>query len=807
MLRQYIFFLWIFCFLISEEAHAQKIIILDAVDLHPVSGVLISVIQEGYPIHSIDEAHLDLNSFQSSDKISFSHWNYNTVEMTKRQLEESFYKVFLYPKSFDLNEVIVSANKVETSRSDLPVQSLAISKSQIEFSNPATSAELMQSTGEILVQKSQQGGGSPVLRGFEANKVLLVVDGVRMNNAIYRGGHLQNIITMDPSIIEKTEVIFGPSSVIYGSDALGGVIHFYTKNPKLSGLDSKKISGDAMIKYATVNEEKTAQVGFNIGFKKFASYTAASYSDFSDLRQGAVRNPFYGDWGKRLFYAERIDGRDTMINNGAGTVQKQSGYKQYNVMQKLLWKPKDNMEHLLNFQYSTSSDIPRYDRLTEVNAQGILRSAQWYYGPQDRVMMSYVFSHNNMNSLFDRYTVNFAYQKIEESRHNRNFQSANLNHRIEKVDIGSMNIDLFKRVKKHYFQYGLGADYNTVNSQAYKENILDGTQSPLDTRYPDGGSNMKTAAIYVSHQWKPREHFILHDGLRYNYTSLSATFEDKSFFPFPFNTIDQKNGSLTGSLGAVIKFYKSLNVSVNLSTGFRSPNVDDLTKVFESVGGKLTVPNPELKPEYVYNAEIGIRKLFEQNNEISLTGFYTWYENVITTQKGQFNGQDSVDYNGTLSQVFTSKNADKAFLYGVHAKLKLSFNEHWSLNSTLSYTYGKIKTDSSDYPLDHIPPVLGRTALQWKMKRWNSECSVLYNGWKRLEDYNLLGEDNQIYASAQGSPAWWTLNFRSSYQINKNFQLQLALENVFDTYYRVFASGISAPGRNFIVTLRFRIDG
>ena len=218
------------------------------------------------------------------------------------------------------------------------------------------------------------------------------------------------------------------------------------------------------------------------------------------------------------------------------------------------------------------------------------------------------------------------------------------------------------------------------------------------------------------------------------------------------------------------------------------------------------MPNTGLEPEYVYNAELSIQKTFLEKSELSITGFYTWYENVITRQKAQFNGQDSIDYEGTLSQVYSYQNASKAFLYGLNAKLKLNFDEHWSLSSTLSYTYARIKTDTTDYPLDHIPPIFGKTTLQWKMKRWNSECSVLYNGWKRLEDYNLLGEDNQIYASAQGSPAWWTLNFRSSYQVNKNFQVQLALENVFDTYYRVFASGISAPGRNIIATLRYRLD-
>ena len=129
----------------------------------------------------------------------------------------------------NLNEITVSATKFAEHKKYIPQQVLTISAKKMAFFNQQTTAELLTHTGNVLVQKSQLGGGSPVIRGFEANKVLLVVDGVRMNNAIFRGGHLQNVITMDNTILDKTEILFGPSSVMYGSDALGGVIAFLPK--------------------------------------------------------------------------------------------------------------------------------------------------------------------------------------------------------------------------------------------------------------------------------------------------------------------------------------------------------------------------------------------------------------------------------------------------------------------------------------------------------------------------------------------------------------------------------------------------
>ena len=140
---------------------------------------------------------------------------------------------------------------------------------------------------------------------MESNRVLLVVDGVRMNNAIYRKGHLQSSITVSPNLLDKTEVVFGPSSVIYGSDALGGVIHYYTKTPKLS--DKKEVKSGFFSRYSTVNEETTNTVSAELRFKKWASFTSISHSDFGDLKMGKNRSHGFSDWGKVFNYSENTE--------------------------------------------------------------------------------------------------------------------------------------------------------------------------------------------------------------------------------------------------------------------------------------------------------------------------------------------------------------------------------------------------------------------------------------------------------------------------------------------------------------------
>jgi len=319
-----------------------------------------------------------------------------------------------------LKELVLTANKQQEAAEDIPQQIQILKRRNIQQLMPQTSADALIQNGNVFVQKSQMGGGSPVIRGFEANSVLLVVDGVRMNNAIYRGGHLQSIITVDPNALERMEILTGPGSVIYGSDALGGVVHMYTLQPELTDTDSFSYTGNAFIRYASANNENTAHAHVNYGTKNWGLVSSLTFSNFSDLRMGS-NNSIYNDsaFGNKQFVASRINDKDTVLKNENPLLQKLSGYSQVDLLQKILYKQNERTAHLFNFQYSVSSNVPRYDRLSQIGANDTPKFAEWYYGPQKRLLAAYSLKKTG-KKWYNNMELTTSYQNLGESRHQRN---------------------------------------------------------------------------------------------------------------------------------------------------------------------------------------------------------------------------------------------------------------------------------------------------------------------------------------------------------------------------------------------------
>lgn len=702
-----------------------------------------------------------------------------------------------------IRETIVSANRGSQARSAVAQQVTVLRRAEIEQLNAQSSADLIQQSGAAFVQKSQQGGGSPVLRGFEASRVLLLVDGVRMNNAIYRSGHLQNIITMDNAALDRVEVLFGPASTTYGSDALGGAICFYTKNPVFA-RDGERFhnTGNAFFRYGTVNSEKTAHADFSLGNEKIAALTSFTFSDFDDLRMGKNNGlaPFFG---KRRFYAERINGQDSLVENSDPYLQRFSGYRQYDFLEKVVYRQNDNTSHSLNVQFSTSSDIPRYDRLTDPGSQG-LRSAEWYYGPQQRLLAAYKYAKNSLGWFNSGLRATVSYQNIEESRHDRRFGSVFRNDRVEKVGVWGLETEAQRNWGRQILRLGVDAQYNDVQSEASRQNINDGTTTPLDTRYPDGGSTMWTVAAFATHSWQPEnEYWTFSEGIRAGYTALKATFLNKDFFPFPFDETTQNSPVVSGSLGAVWNGPTGWRVAVNASTGFRVPNVDDLGKVFESQPGSVVVPNPDVKPEKTLNLDLSVTRSLADRLRWENTLWVTAFRDAIVTDAFQFNGQDSILYDGEMSRVLANQNKRNATLWGFTSGLEADVYDDLALYGSLSYTRGRILQDEGgDLPLDHIPPLYGRLGFRWHTSKASVESFCVFNGKKDIRDYFLNGEDNEQYAPSGGMPTWFTVNLRGGYRFGKAVALQAGIDNLLDMQYRAFASGINGPGRNFFVTVR-----
>lgn len=729
-------------------------------------------------------------------------------------------------KAKDLEEVVVSANKFAEKRKNIAQKIDVIGARTIIQTNAQNTGDLLINTGNVFVQKSQQGGSSPVIRGFEASRVLLVIDGVRMNNAIYRSGHLQNVITVDQNSLERVEVQYGPASTLYGSDALGGVIHLRTKSPKLSPSEKTFVTGAAFARYSSANQEKSIHADASIGGKKFAWLQSYNYSDFGDMRMGDKYPEKYPNFGRRTQYMARVNGIDSVVTNNDDRIQRNSGYKQWDITQKLLYKPNDKLSHSFNFQYSNSTNVPRYDRLQDTR-NGTLRFAEWFYGPQKRLMGAYEVNVSS-KGFFNEIRGNVNYQDIEESRQTRDYRRYDrYDSRREHIKVWAFTIDGRKKWKNNELTMGVDGQLNDLVSVADRTNLTTGSITKLDTRYPDGKNKMNYFAVYGQHIYKFGDgKFVLNDGLRLQSVSLNSTIKDNSFFNLPVTEIKQSPLALTGNLGLVYLPQEATRLAASLASGFRAPNIDDLAKVFESSTSskQVVVPNADIKPEYTYNVDLSIQQKIGSAVTIDLTGYYTLFRNALVKAPYQLNGQDSILYDGVRSQVLANQNKNKATVYGLQAALTIQLGEAWRFYSSINFTKGTFETDASktsavyrkqpngsytlvqanvsSKPLDHIPPVFGKTSIQYTKSKWNTELFALYNGWKKLDQYNADGEDNAQYATADGMPGWFTLNWRASANINKLVMLQLGLENIFDRNYRYFASGFSAPGRNLIIALR-----
>ena len=380
-------------------------------DNNPISEVKIYNTKDisDYVTSNFEGAFHLKETWDKSDSLIISHSLYQLETLSYTELKNTKI-IFLKEDITLLEEIVVTVNNNEDLLKQRAERRTIINKREIEKFNPQTSADLLGNKPGISVQKTQSGGGSPNIRGNEANRILLMIDGVRMNNAIYRGGHLQNSITIDPSILANSEILYGPSSVVYGSDALGGVVHFRTRIPDLTDETDLNYYSS----FATGNKSLITHIDLEYGESKFAFLSSFTHKSFGDIRMGKTRLHGDDDWGRIYHYAE--DG--VIKKNDNPDIQKNSGYLQVDALQKIVYKSSTSSRFIANFQYSTSSDINRQDQLNDYK-NGTLKYEKWYYGPQNRILGSLTFEDWTKRKLYDKAEIIAAYQNLEESRHTK----------------------------------------------------------------------------------------------------------------------------------------------------------------------------------------------------------------------------------------------------------------------------------------------------------------------------------------------------------------------------------------------------
>jgi len=775
---------------------AQRLLVFDSESNQPLSGVLIYSADPGKSVVTDSKGTAEIGLFKNQKSIIFQLLGFESKNVSWENLTTSQFKIELIPSQITLDVAIIAASRWRQNTQDVPGKARSMDQDDLSIRTPTNTSDWLGSSGEVFVQKSQLGGGSPMIRGFSANRLLYAVDGVRMNTAIFRSGNLQNVISLDPFSLQTTEILFGPGSVMYGSDAIGGVMAFETLSPD---LDGKSLSGNILSRFSSAYSEKTFHADLSYGSGKWSFLSSATHFDYGDLKMGENNGP---DSYLRTTYQSTQNGIDFQLTNPNPLVQVGSGYQQLNLMQKIRFQASENTTWDYGFHYSKSTDIPRYDRLIE-KGDGNLRFARWDYGPQVWMMNNVRLTHTSTSAWFDQVKVMAAHQFFEESRIDRRFDQPDEYNRMEKVHAFSLNADFLKNITdESYLTYGFESVLNKVTSEGKVTDISSSQVTQASARYPN--SEWTSIAAYGSYHATISGSLQFQTALRYNYNSLFADFSNnKEFYPLPFSDSKNRYHSITGNIGLIYKPEPSLSISPLFSTGFRAPNVDDIGKIFDSEPGTVFVPNPDLKPEYAYNTEINLNKHFQNWVRIDFTAFYTLLDQAMVRRPFTLNGQSEIIYEGEPSKVLALQNGAFAKVYGIQTGVEIAISKHLLLTSRYNWQTGSEELDDrSTSPSRHAAPSFGLTRLSYQSKKLKFEVSSVYNSDRTFKDMpqEEIGKP-AIYAKDENgnpyAPKWMIFNFNAEFEIQKWIKLSAGIENITDQRYRPYSSGIVASGRNF----------
>tara|TARA_Y100001980_G_C14551774_1_gene335410 strand:- start:268 stop:2769 length:2502 start_codon:yes stop_codon:yes gene_type:complete len=813
-------------FLFTSFSFCQQITIKDSETNEVLSDV--AVFNENRDKSTLSDlnGNVDLEVFSNEKKIYFQLLGYSLLELDPNDIEDESI-VLLYQESQNLDEVILSVARSASSVNQIAEKVSVIKSEDLFISSPSSGAEMLELSPGVRIQKSQGGGGSPIIRGFEANRVLIVVDGVRMNNAIYRSGHLQNSITIDPSNIERAEVIFGSSSVGYGSDAMGGVIHYYTKNPILK--NSKKISSSFTSNFNSANNGVTNNFNTNYSSDNWGSITSISISKYGDIKMGKKRNHGYSNWGFTPIFSENSRYKfyaEPSINSD-NNIQKNTGYSQVDLFQKFLFRIGDNNLLNLNIQFSESSDIDRFDQLS-IPKDDSLKFSEWYYGPQKRLLISPSLRIFPKKKFMDKGVITFGFQKINESRIKRKFYSLNRSHQIEDLTVLSLNGDFDTSFNNgHTLSYGIETTYNHNYSKAYDRTLsVDGNnviglgeKTAIPTRYPSDGSSYASFASYVNWSWNMSEFFTFNVGTRLTFTKLKASWNDIISVNPQLSKVNLNSEALTTTVSMKLRPSNKIQINTVLSSGFRNPNIDDIGKIREN-NGLLVVPNTFLKPEYAYNLDLGVDyRSLDNKSYFSIRGFstiisrhigraeYIVYSDITTPDTS------TIIYNNEEVTTIANKNLGNRFIHGFSIDGFNNLSRSLKINYSLTYTKGD--NNESYGPLPSISPLFGSISLDYINNDLTIRAVYKFSDSKDPSEYSVGGEDGldeTPYIIGQdglknflGTPNWSDFSIFASKKISSNSTLRLGITNIFDIHYRTFASGISAPGRSLQAGINLKL--
>ncbi|MCA9735042.1 TonB-dependent receptor, partial [candidate division KSB1 bacterium] len=684
----------------------------------------------------------------------------------------------LVPKVYEVHEIQVTASRHETLEQSVPQLVSVVSRQKIQERSISQTPEILREEMGLVVQKTSSGGGSPIIRGLRANKILFLVDGIRMNNAIYRSGNLQYLNTINPASIERMEVVHGPTSVLYGTDALGGTINAISPTPGFSQND--RINGEvyAVTGYSSADATKYLTLQASLADRRWSLSMASSWYRYGDVRRGSHG----GEELMRRLQAFPETGRDL------SAIQKPNAYSSCYTSIKFHFQPHEKHRFTLAYEYNRQDDIPRYD-VFERRAYDI-----YFYDPQNRDLAYLKYENSLKGPLADKMYLTMSFHRQEEGQIKQRVGSSMQTE--DNVSVSTYGWQLqFNKVlhKNDFIIYGAEGYYDRVSTSSFARdfsNVIP-TALPQAPLYPDGSTH-NNLGLFIQNEWHADKAWMVTTGLRYSAFQLKAPFGFVK--PLRLGTVERQTSALTASLGAKYDINPAISAVGNIAQGFRSPNLDDVSKFGLGKGGTFyDIPNPDITSEKALSFDGGL-KFNSENGKVNVVAYYTRLSDVLIRQAGLLNGLSYFMSDGDTIAVYYKANAGNAYVTGFEFGAEMLLK--WGIwgKALVNFTHGQ--NTSFDEPLSGIPPLNGLLALRWNNPNYWSELNSRFaSAQARLSEEDML----DLRIPIGGTPGWMTLNFRMGVKVMANVKLNFALMNIMDLNYREHLSGLNAPGRSVVV--------
>ncbi len=742
---------WLFFIFCAGELSGQSV----TVTVHDrqtglfVPDVFIKVYNSNLTTVTDQQGRFKLSGLYTNSKILLTALGYENAEwiVTDSTSRITLEKSFIYLK----NNITITAKRFEANQFDISEGVTVVDSQDLLKTSSRSTPEALMGTAGVWVQKTNHGSGSPIIRGLMGNQVLLMVDGIRMNNATYRYGPNQYLSTIDPGLIDKIEAIRGNGSVLYGSDALGGVVqiisrtpHFQTEGNQFHGLITGKWMSGAM--------ERSVRSELQWNGERIAVLTGFSRRDFGDIHAGGA----LGRLGP-------------------------TGYDEFAMDSKVLIKTGDRGLLTAAWQRHQQNDVPRYDQVF----QGGYRL--YNFDPQIRELGYVRWETFTENRIANNIQVTAGINRSLESIHSQKNGSSEIKNQKDIVNTLNGTAEVHSLMSETWqAQSGVEWYYDRVASQAKIYNPSSKETISVRGSYADGAAS-QSMSVFSTHTIDIKK-FTIAAGARFSVVSLSVndvTFGNREIQP----------NAMVGNLGLAYAIHPSYRIFVSGNTGFRAPNVDDVSKFGAVESSVFEVPSEHLSPERSSTLETG----FKVNGKIfsgSLTAYRTTLSDLIERMPMTYLGMDTIENR----RVYQKQNISESILHGLEAEGAIRLSSHFSVYGNLTYTHGK--NISKNEPMRRIPPLFGKLGLGYQhMNGFWFRMDYVYAGEQsRLAGGDLSDARISVRLKNGVMPSWDILNLHGGFSY-KFLSLTVSGQNLLNEAYRVYASGVDGYGRNMSISL------